>query len=143
MLKHSALFPIVIARHLRLPARRAAPLPCPPAHTPPSQWAAHVTYLGQLLSRAGIAHLTLGNSLPESMAVLQAFGQPRAPRVLLMSSQRHASGINLQCARHVVIVHPHCTATARLGVVLKKPYSMPPRKPISSSMKKLAGSVAP
>ena len=113
MLKHSALFPIVIARHLRLPARRAAPLPCPPAHIPPSQWAAHVTYLGQLLSRAGIAHLTLGNSLPESMAAPQAFGQPRAPRVLLMSSQRHASGINLQCARHVVIVHPHCTATAR------------------------------
>ena len=30
-----------------------------------------------------------------------------------MSSQRHASGINLQCARHVVIVHPFCTPTAR------------------------------
>ena len=30
-----------------------------------------------------------------------------------MSSQRHASGINLQVARHVVIVHPYCTPHAR------------------------------
>ena len=31
----------------------------------------------------------------------------------MTSSQRHAAGINLQCARHVVIVHPYCTPTAR------------------------------
>ena len=56
---------------------------------------------------------SLGGSLPESIAALHAFGQPSQPRVLLLSSQRHASGINLQCARHVVIFHPYCTPSAR------------------------------
>ena len=27
--------------------------------------------------------------------------------MLLLSSQNHASGINLQCARHVLILHPY------------------------------------
>ena len=42
-----------------------------------------------------------------------AFPRADQPRVLLMSSQTHASGINLQAARHVVIVHPYCTPHAR------------------------------
>lgn len=78
-----------------------------------TQWAAHVAHLAAVLSAANVAHLTLGEALPQTMAALQAFGQPQQPRVLLMSQQRHASGINLQCARHVVIVHPYCTPTAR------------------------------
>ena len=72
-----------------------------------------MAYLASVLRDADIACLTLGESLPDSIAALQAFGRSDAPRVLLMSSQRHASGINLQCARHVVIVHPYCTPTAR------------------------------
>ena len=78
-----------------------------------AQWAAHIQYLATTLQAAGVAYLTLGSSLSESMRSLQAFGQPGQPRVLLMSSQRHASGINLQMARHVVILHPYCTPTAR------------------------------
>lgn len=78
-----------------------------------AQWAAHIQYLATTLHAAGVAYLTLGNSLSESVRALQAFGQPTQPRVLLMSSQRHASGINLQMARHVVILHPYCTPTAR------------------------------
>lgn len=78
-----------------------------------AQWAAHVDHLACVLATAGVPSLTLGSSLPQSMAALQAFGRPNQPRVLLMSSQRHASGINLHMARHVVIVHPYCTPTAR------------------------------
>ena len=33
-------------------------------------------------------------------------------RVLVLSSQHHASGINLQCARHVILIHPYCTPSA-------------------------------
>lgn len=78
-----------------------------------AQWAAHVAHLAAVLERVRVRHLTLGDTLADSMAALQAFGQPDEPRILLMSSQRHASGINLQCARHVVIMHPYCTPTAR------------------------------
>ena len=52
-----------------------------------------MAYLASVLRDADIACLTLGESLPDSNAALQAFGRSDAPRVLLMSSQRHASGI--------------------------------------------------
>ena len=41
--------------------------------------------------------------------------------VLLLSSQRHSSGINLQMARHVVIVHPYCTPTATSQESISQP----------------------
>merc|ERR1711948_231528 len=56
--------------------------------------------------------MALVGELRETMDVLSRFGQDGEPRVLLLSSQRHSSGINLQVARHVVIVHPYCTPTA-------------------------------
>uniref|UniRef100_A0A7S4T7H0 RING-type domain-containing protein n=1 Tax=Alexandrium monilatum TaxID=311494 RepID=A0A7S4T7H0_9DINO len=77
-----------------------------------TQWAAHVAYLRDLLGRHGIQVLALAGELAETMDALRRFGRPEEPRVLLLSSQRHSSGINLQAARHVVIVHPYCTPTA-------------------------------
>ena len=32
--------------------------------------------------------------------------------MLVLSSQHHASGINLQCARNLVLLHPYCTPSA-------------------------------
>ena len=71
-----------------------------------AQYAAHVSHTAEVLRSAHVAFLTLGNSLPESMAALQAFGQPEQPRVLLMSSQKHASGINLQCGMLIPCARP-------------------------------------
>eukprot|EP01062_Namystynia_karyoxenos_P007640 TRINITY_DN12675_c1_g2_i1.p1 TRINITY_DN12675_c1_g2~~TRINITY_DN12675_c1_g2_i1.p1 ORF type:complete len:1062 (+),score=302.20 TRINITY_DN12675_c1_g2_i1:64-3186(+) len=77
-----------------------------------TQYVAHVEYLCALFAQAGIATLSLGGSLGEGMHALRTFGTTGAARVLVLSSQRHASGTNLQCARNVVIVHPFCTPTA-------------------------------
>ncbi|CAE7663389.1 RAD5B [Symbiodinium pilosum] len=77
-----------------------------------TQWATHVVYLQEVLLQQGVPALALVGELRETMDVLSRFGSPDEPRVLLLSSQRHSSGINLQMARHVVIVHPYCTPTA-------------------------------
>jgi len=78
-----------------------------------TQWAVHVTYLHDVLERHGVQCLALVGELEDTMDALRRFGQPdEACRVLLLSSQRHSSGINLQAARHVIIVHPYCTPTA-------------------------------
>merc|ERR1712039_493350 len=60
----------------------------------------------------GLQALALVGELRETMDALRRFGRPNEPRVLLLSSQRHSSGINLQAARHIVIVHPYCTPTS-------------------------------
>lgn len=77
-----------------------------------TQWAAHVAHLQDVLSDYGLDVLALVGELRETMDALSRFGRPGEPRVLLLSSQRHSSGINLQAARHVIIVHPYCTPTA-------------------------------
>ncbi|CAE7868410.1 putative SWI/SNF-related matrix-associated actin-dependent regulator of chromatin subfamily A member 3-like 3 [Symbiodinium microadriaticum] len=77
-----------------------------------TQWATHVVYLREVLQQQGVPALALVGELRDTMDVLSRFGSPDEPRVLLLSSQRHSSGINLQMARHVVIVHPYCTPTA-------------------------------
>jgi len=77
-----------------------------------TQWASHVSHLHELLSRHVIEALALVGELNETMDALRRFGRPGEPRVLLLSSQRHSSGINLQAARHLVVVHPYCTPTA-------------------------------
>jgi len=77
-----------------------------------TQWASHVSHLHELLSQHGIEALALVGELNETMDALRRFGRPGEPRVLLLSSQRHSSGINLQAARHLVVVHPYCTPTA-------------------------------
>mmetsp|Transcript_22111 Transcript_22111/g.58259 ORF Transcript_22111/g.58259 Transcript_22111/m.58259 type:complete len:236 (+) Transcript_22111:2-709(+) len=77
-----------------------------------TQWAVHVAYLQEVLHEHGVESLALLGELHETMDALGRFGKPGEPRVLLLSSQRHSSGINLQVARHVVIVHPYCTPTS-------------------------------
>ena len=54
-------------------------------------------------------------------------GREGEPRVLPLSSEAHASGINLQCARYVLLLHPHCpeavlqtlAPSSNLGRILK------------------------
>jgi hypothetical protein len=66
-----------------------------------------------VLSAAGVPVLRMSGELSQCMRSLAAFGRtPDAPRVLLLSSQHHASGINLQCARNLIVVHPYCTPSA-------------------------------
>jgi len=77
-----------------------------------TQWVAHVAHLQQLLACHGLPTLALVGDLRETMDALSRFGRPDEPRVLLLSSQRHSAGINLQAARHIVIIHPYCTPTA-------------------------------
>ena len=87
-----------------------------------TQWDAHVRFLSGVLHQAGLPHLSLlgTDALPARVTTIQRFsssvhGFPSsdADQVLLMSSQYFASGINLQAARHVILVHPYCTANAR------------------------------
>ena len=77
-----------------------------------TQWLAHVEFIGQLLGSAHIESLRMSGDLGRCMQALQQFGTPGAPRVLVLSSQHHASGINLQVARHVILLHPYCTPSA-------------------------------
>lgn len=77
-----------------------------------TQWLAHVRHLRQLLHAAAVPALAMAGSLEHCMRALADFGRPGQPRVLLLSSQHHASGINLQAARNVVLLHPFCTPTA-------------------------------
>ena len=77
-----------------------------------TQWLSHVDYVYQLLKAANIDSLHMSGDLGHCMHCLQRFGTPGAPRVLVLSSQHHASGINLQCARHVILIHPYCTPSA-------------------------------
>ena len=54
----------------------------------------------------------MSTDLSHSMASLRRFGKRGEPRVLLLSSQHHDSGVNLQIARNLIIVHPYCTPSA-------------------------------
>ena len=78
-----------------------------------TQWLTHVEHLGETLSRAGLPSLRMSGELAHCMQCLSSFGREAgAPRLLVLSSQHHASGINLQVARNLVLVHPYCTPTA-------------------------------
>ena len=73
------------------------------------QWSGVLRATLGALQAAGIACLTLcGVPLEARIDALRRFGREGEPRVLLLSSDAHASGVNLQCARHVVLLHPHC-----------------------------------
>jgi len=77
-----------------------------------TQWLAHVEHLGTLLDAACMPALRMSGNLGHCMRCLQAFGRHGQPRVLILSSQHHSSGINLQAARNLVLVHPYCTPSA-------------------------------
>eukprot|EP00397_Hematodinium_sp_SG-2012_P054791 GEMP01066361.1.p2 GENE.GEMP01066361.1~~GEMP01066361.1.p2 ORF type:complete len:102 (+),score=22.32 GEMP01066361.1:443-748(+) len=48
----------------------------------------------------------------QHMHALAQFGDPAAPRALLLSTQLHATGANLQTARHCIIMHPYAMPTS-------------------------------
>ena len=77
-----------------------------------TQFLSHVDYLCRTLGRAGVACLGLNGDLGHCMRCLSLFGQEGAPRVLVLSSQHHSSGINLQVARNLIVMHPYCTPSA-------------------------------
>jgi SNF2 family DNA or RNA helicase len=73
------------------------------------QWRGVLDGIGKELERCSIPYLSLCyTNLEGRLDALRRFGKPGEPRVLLLSSDAHASGINLQCARHVLLLHPHC-----------------------------------
>lgn len=77
-----------------------------------TQWLAHVDYLAEVLKLASLESLRMSGDLGESLRCLSAFGKEGAPRILLLSSQHHACGINLQAARNLILLHPYCTPSA-------------------------------
>eukprot|EP00931_Biecheleriopsis_adriatica_P012356 TRINITY_DN113496_c0_g1_i1.p1 TRINITY_DN113496_c0_g1~~TRINITY_DN113496_c0_g1_i1.p1 ORF type:complete len:156 (-),score=15.30 TRINITY_DN113496_c0_g1_i1:54-521(-) len=73
------------------------------------QWAGVLEMAKMALEAESIPSLTLCNcTLEERLDALRRFGRDDAPRVLLLSSETHSSGINLQVARHVIMLHPYC-----------------------------------
>eukprot|EP00322_Chrysochromulina_rotalis_P000483 CAMPEP_0115863120 /NCGR_PEP_ID=MMETSP0287-20121206/18530_1 /TAXON_ID=412157 /ORGANISM="Chrysochromulina rotalis, Strain UIO044" /LENGTH=957 /DNA_ID=CAMNT_0003317567 /DNA_START=37 /DNA_END=2910 /DNA_ORIENTATION=+ len=74
-----------------------------------AQWDGVLKAVSDALKAAGIPHLSLAaGGLADRIAALRRFGQANEPRVLLLASDQHASGLNLQCARHIIMVHPCC-----------------------------------
>jgi len=74
-----------------------------------AQWTGILEKTIDALLSAGISALTLCNTtLERRLDALRRFGRVGEPRVLLLSSEAHASGINLQVARHVIMMHPYC-----------------------------------
>ena len=73
------------------------------------QWSGVLGAVGFALAEARLPFLSLaGTGLAARLEALRRFGRAGEPRVLLLSSEGHASGINLQCARNVILLHPHC-----------------------------------
>ena len=105
---------LLVSDILRLPhaAAEEAEAGEPPRLLIYTQWLAHVRHISQLLRRAGVPALALSGDLAHCMDCLTRFGKPSEPQVLVLSSQHHSSGINLQCATNLLIVHPYCTPTA-------------------------------
>lgn len=77
-----------------------------------TQWLAHVEHVGAVLEAANLPCLRMSGDLTACMRCLQAFGQRGQPRILVLSSQHHASGLNLQIARNLIMIHPYCTPSA-------------------------------
>lgn len=77
-----------------------------------AQWQWALAAARAVLVDAGAECCVLEGDLAARMDVLRRFGSPRAPRVLLLSSETYASGVNLQCARHVVLLHPYVGAAS-------------------------------
>merc|ERR1739845_97999 len=73
------------------------------------QWAGILEMAREALAEESISSLSLCNrTLEERLDALRRFGSDGEPRVILLSSESHSSGINLQVARHVIMLHPYC-----------------------------------
>jgi len=77
-----------------------------------TQWLVHVDHLHALLAQMKIPALAMCGTFAQRVDALREFGQPDAPRVLILSTQLHATGANLQIARHCVIMHPYADPTS-------------------------------
>ena len=74
-----------------------------------AQWEGVLQAAANALQAAGIAYLSLAEGgLAGRIDALRRFGREGEPRVLLLASERHSSGLNLQSAKHVVLLHPYC-----------------------------------
>lgn len=83
-----------------------------------AQFTGLISAVSRALVDAGIQNLQLLGSASKRLAALESFQAPDGPRVLLLSYKHHASGINLHCANHVLILHPYCATNVRCGVDL-------------------------
>lgn len=88
------------------------------------QWQCLEAKIAAALDEFGIQHLRLSSSrdLFDRRRVFEAFRDPEntEARVLLMSLDGHASGTNLTCATHVLLVHPMLAATIEQQVAYER-----------------------
>ena len=81
-----------------------------------AQWAGALQAAAEALEAAGVAFFDLSRGgLAGRLDTLRRFGRQGEPRVLLLASDHHSSGLNLQCARHVVLLHPFCPLDSSMG----------------------------
>ncbi|KNC47956.1 chromatin remodeling complex subunit [Thecamonas trahens ATCC 50062] len=84
------------------------------------QWASLLEQIACALDEAGVLAHTLEGTMAKRGRVLEQFreGGEDSSRVLLLSLESHASGINLDMANHVFIVHPYVPGWAQSGSVV-------------------------
>jgi SNF2 family DNA or RNA helicase len=81
-----------------------------------AQWEGVLQAAAGALAAAELPYLTLARGgLAGRIDALRRFGREDEPRVLLLYSEAHSSGLNLQVARHVVLLHPFCPMDGRSG----------------------------
>lgn len=71
------------------------------------QWRRLLQNVSAALADYGIEAPLLSDAMSARCQQLDEFRQQPDQRVLLLSSQSQSSGINLDCANHVVIIHPY------------------------------------
>lgn len=73
-----------------------------------AQFSGLLSALSSALVNHGIENVLLVGPASRRLSLLQEFQAGRGPRVLLLGYRSNASGINLDAAQHVVLVHPYC-----------------------------------
>jgi SNF2 family DNA or RNA helicase len=73
-----------------------------------AQFSGLLSALSSALIESGIENSLLVGPASKRLSLLQEFQAGRGPRVLLLGYRANASGINLDAAQHVVLVHPFC-----------------------------------
>ena len=80
-------------------------------HSRLGQWHGVLEAAQAELELSEVSCLMMGRTVASRLNALSRFGAADEPRVLLLSAESHASGINLQCANHVVLLYPYCPLT--------------------------------
>eukprot|EP01102_Stenamoeba_stenopodia_P023167 TRINITY_DN9896_c0_g1_i1.p1 TRINITY_DN9896_c0_g1~~TRINITY_DN9896_c0_g1_i1.p1 ORF type:complete len:637 (+),score=134.37 TRINITY_DN9896_c0_g1_i1:119-2029(+) len=78
-----------------------------------AQWDKLIEQIHFALLSAKIKNEPLSRQLSDRASQLESFKTNSSLRVLLLSYEHHASGINLDAANHVFIVHPYCPKYAQ------------------------------